>query len=57
MYFATANVAGAHQELSAKGAQVGEIKNDLFGPGSGVKWFCLQDRDGNQILLVQPHSK
>jgi predicted enzyme related to lactoylglutathione lyase len=54
IYFATADIAEAHRQLSAKGAKVGEIKDDLFGPGSGVKWFSLEDPDGNRILLVQP---
>jgi len=53
LYFATSDVTAAHQELSAKGAKVNEVKNDLFGPGSGVKWFNVEDPDGNQILLVQ----
>src|SRR5271166_5113637 len=53
LYFASSDVAGTHQELSVKGAKVNEVKNDLFGPGSGVKWFGLEDPDGNQVLLVQ----
>jgi predicted enzyme related to lactoylglutathione lyase len=57
LYFATADVTGAHKELSVKGAKVNEVKNDLFGPGSGVKWFSLEDPDGNQVLLVQPRGK
>ena len=57
LYFATSDVAGTHQELSVKGAKVNEVKNDLFGPGSGVKWFSLEDPDGNQVLLVQPRGK
>ena len=57
LYFATADVAGAHEELSAKGAKVNEVKNDLFGPGSGVKWFNIEDPDGNQIMLVQVPRK
>ncbi len=57
LYFATSDVAGAHKELSAKGAKVNEVQNDLFGPGSGVKWFSLEDPDGNQVLLVQPRGK
>ena len=57
LYFATSDVAGAHEELSAKGAKVNEVKTDLFGPGSGVKWFSLEDPDGNQVLLVQPRGK
>jgi len=57
MYFKTSDVAGAHQELSAKGAKVSEVNNDLFGPGSGVKWFSAEDPDGNQVMLVQPRGK
>jgi hypothetical protein len=53
LYFATSDVAAAHQELSAKGAKVNEVKDDLFGRGSGVKWLNLQDPDGNPVLLVQ----
>jgi catechol 2,3-dioxygenase-like lactoylglutathione lyase family enzyme len=53
LYFASSDVAAAHKELGAKGAKVNEVKDDLFGPGSGVKWFNLEDPDGNQILLLQ----
>ena len=53
LYFATSDVAVAHEELSAKGVKVNGVKDDLFGPGSGVKWFNLADPDGNQVLLVQ----
>ena len=57
MYFTTSDVAGAHQELSAKGAKVSDVNNDLFGPGSGVKWFSVADPDGNQVMLVQSRGK
>ena len=57
LYFATSDVGGAHNELSAKGVTVNGVKNDLFGPGSGVKWFSFEDPDGNQVLLVQPRGK
>ena len=53
LYFATSDIGAAHKELGAKGVQVGEVKDDLFGPGSSVKWFQLRDPDGNQILVVQ----
>jgi predicted enzyme related to lactoylglutathione lyase len=53
IYFASPDVAAAHKELNAKGAKVHEIKNDLYGPRSGVKWFNLEDPDGNQLFLVQ----
>ena len=53
LYFTSSDVAAAHKELSAKGAKVEELKDDLYGPGSGVKWFNLEDPDGNQVFLVQ----
>jgi catechol 2,3-dioxygenase-like lactoylglutathione lyase family enzyme len=53
LYFATSDVAAAHKEFSEKGAKVNEVKDDLFGPGSGVKWFDLGDPDGNQVYVVQ----
>ena len=53
LYFATSDVTAAHRELIAGGAKVNGVKDDLFGPGSGVKWFNLEDPDGNQVLLVQ----
>jgi len=52
MYFVTSDITAAHQELSKKGAKVSEVQDDLYGPGSGVKWFNLYDPDGNQILVV-----
>ncbi len=53
LYFATSDVAAAHKELDGKGVKVNKIMDDLHGPGSGVKWFNLEDPDGNQVLLVQ----
>jgi predicted enzyme related to lactoylglutathione lyase len=53
LYFATSDVAAARKELSDKGVKVNEVKDDLFGPGSGVKWFNFEDPDGNEVLLVQ----
>ena len=53
LYFATSDVIAAHKELSEKSVKVNEVKDDLFGPGSGVKWFNLEDPDGNQVFLVQ----
>jgi catechol 2,3-dioxygenase-like lactoylglutathione lyase family enzyme len=53
LLFATSDVAAVHKELSEKGAHLNGVKDDLFGPGSGVKWFDLEDPDGNQVLLVQ----
>ena len=53
LYLATSDVVAGHKRLSAKGAKVNEVKDDLFGPGSGVKWFSLEDPDRNQVFLVQ----
>ncbi len=53
LYFATSDVATAHKTLRDKGANVNDIGDDLFGPGSGVKWFNLEDPEGNMVYLVQ----
>jgi predicted enzyme related to lactoylglutathione lyase len=53
VYFATSDIEASHQELSDKGAKVSEVQDDLYGPGSGVKWFNLPDPDGNQVLIAQ----
>ena len=53
LYFASSDVAAAHDELGAKGVKVNEIRDDLYGPGSGVKWVNLEDPDCNQVFLVQ----
>jgi len=53
IYFASSDVVAAHKELSDKGVKVSEVQDDLYGPGSGVKFINLQDPDGNQVLLVQ----
>ena len=53
LYFASANVVAAQKELGDKGVKVNEVKDDLFGPGSGVKWFNFEDPDGNLVHLAQ----
>ena len=53
LYLSTPDIEAAYHELKAKGVKVNEVKDDLYGPGSGVKWFDLSDPDGNQWLLVQ----
>ncbi len=53
LYVGTRDVAAAHKELAGKGLKVSEIFNDLYGPGSGVKWFSLTDPDGNVVLVAQ----
>lgn len=53
LYFQTSDVEGTHKELSEKGLKVDALKDDLYGPGSGVKWFKVEDPDGNHIHIVQ----
>ncbi len=53
VYFATSDITAAHKELSKKGAKVNDIQDDLFGPGSGVKFFQLEDPDGTQVTLYR----
>jgi len=56
LYFETSDIVATHKELSGKGVEVNDIRNDLFGPGSGVKFFNLKDPDGNLVYLVQAHE-
>ena len=53
LYLSTPDLDAAHKELSEKGAKPSDIQNDLYGPGSGVKFFQLQDPDGNQLTFAQ----
>jgi catechol 2,3-dioxygenase-like lactoylglutathione lyase family enzyme len=53
LYFSTSDIAAAHTELDEKGLQPGEVRDDLYGPGSGVKFFQLKDPDGNQVTFAQ----
>lgn len=52
-YFSTSDVVTLHKELSEKGAEPGEVQDDLYGPGSGVKFIQLKDPDGNQVTFAQ----
>ena len=53
LYLSTSNIEAVYNEFKAKGVKVDEVKDDLYGPGSGVKWFDLRDPDGNRWLVVQ----
>ncbi len=53
LWFGTSDLKAAHQALADKGVKVTEIKDDLHGPGSGVKWFQFADPEGNWIHLEQ----
>jgi catechol 2,3-dioxygenase-like lactoylglutathione lyase family enzyme len=52
-YFSTSDIAAAHKELSEKGVNPSEIRDNLYGPGSGVKFFQLKDPDGNLLTFAQ----
>jgi catechol 2,3-dioxygenase-like lactoylglutathione lyase family enzyme len=52
-YLSTSDIAAAHQQLNKKGVHTGDIRDDLYGPGSGVKFFQFKDPDGNQVTFAQ----
>jgi catechol 2,3-dioxygenase-like lactoylglutathione lyase family enzyme len=53
LYLATSDINATHNALKAKGVKVNDVKDDLYGPGSGVKWFDLRDPDGNLWQVAQ----
>lgn len=53
LYVATTDITAVHKALVDKGITVSDVQNDLYGPGSGVKFATLADADGNKLLLVQ----
>jgi len=52
-YLSTSDIVSVHKELYEKGVEPGDVRDDLYGPGSGVKFFQLQDPDGNQVTFAQ----
>lgn len=52
IYLTTDDIAATHKTLQERGAKVGDIQNDLYGPGSGVKFLELSDPDGNKVMIV-----
>ena len=52
-YLSSSDIAAAHKELNEKGVKTGEVRDDLYGPGSGVKFLQFQDPDGNQVTFAQ----
>jgi catechol 2,3-dioxygenase-like lactoylglutathione lyase family enzyme len=53
LYFTTSDIEATHEELDKKSVKVGRIMDDLFGPGSGVKFFNIEDPDGNSINVLE----
>ena len=53
LYLLAPDIEGAHRELAAKGAVLGPITPDLYGPGSGTKWFSITDPDGNAWQIAE----
>ena len=52
-YLSTSNIAVTHQELSERGLNPGEVRDNLYGPGSGVKFIQFKDPDGNSVTIAQ----
>jgi catechol 2,3-dioxygenase-like lactoylglutathione lyase family enzyme len=52
-YFSTPDITAVHKALNEKGVKTGEIRDDLYGPGSGVKFIQFQDPDGNGVTFAQ----
>jgi catechol 2,3-dioxygenase-like lactoylglutathione lyase family enzyme len=54
LYVATPDIQRAYDELIAKGVEpINQISDDLYGPGSEVKWFRVTDPDGNDVTIAQ----
>jgi catechol 2,3-dioxygenase-like lactoylglutathione lyase family enzyme len=53
LYFSTPDIAAAHGALKEKGVEVGKVRDNLYGPGSGVKFIQFQDPDGNSVTIAQ----
>ena len=53
LWLSTSDIVTAHKDLSGKSVKPDDIKDDLYGPGSGVKWFSLNDPDGNLVHIAE----
>ncbi len=53
LYLLAPDIEAAHNDLDAKGLKPTPIAGDLYGPGSGVKWFSVNDPEGNTWMVAQ----
>ena len=49
LYVSTPDIEAAYNKLSSEGAS--EVANDLYGPGSVVKWFSIDCRQADITAL------
>ena len=56
MYFEVTDIEAAHKEVAGNDIETDGVQDDLFGPGSGVKWFSAKDPDGNQVMFAEKHD-
>lgn len=53
LYLSTSDIEAAYPQFTAKGVEASDVKDDLYGPGSGVKWFAFSDPDRNAWTVAQ----
>lgn len=56
VYFETSDIDATHQELVDKGVETSDVQDNLFGPGSGVKFVNFDDPDGVKVHIAQKHD-
>jgi len=52
LYLSADDVEATHDELEKAGLKVSKVGDDLYGPGSGAKWFSLSDPDDNKWMVA-----
>lgn len=54
LYVSSPDIDAAYKALTEKGAPVTSgINDDLYGPKSGVRWFSVEDPDGNVWMVAE----